>query len=123
MGDESWGKLRRSADAAYDTFEATEETARDMKITILSEVANTYTTICSLQEKVALQTNIVESDRVAYTLINDRFSSGLSPEQDVESARVTLETDRAALKELQTELKSSIYSLAVLLGKQPQAVY
>jgi NodT family efflux transporter outer membrane factor (OMF) lipoprotein len=117
-----WGQFRRAADAAFDTFEATSETSRDIKITIMSEVANTYTTICSFQEKVALQTQIVNSDELAFALAADRFTAGINPEQDVESAFSTLKTDKAALKSLQTGLKESIYSLAVLLGKNPETV-
>jgi NodT family efflux transporter outer membrane factor (OMF) lipoprotein len=117
-----WGQFRRAADAAYDTFEAASETSRDVKISILSEVANTYAAICSFQEKVALQTRIVESDEIAFTSASDRFSSGINPEQDVASALAALETDRASLKSLQTGLKSRMYSLAVLLGKKPEVV-
>lgn len=117
-----FGKLRRASDASYDTFEAVSETSRDVKITILSEVANTYALICSFQEKVALQTQVVENDERAFALASDRFSAGITPEQDTQTVQAVLESDRASLKTLQTGLKENIYSLAVLLGKQPETV-
>lgn len=117
-----FGKLRRSADAAYDTYESVAEISQDVKITLLSEVAKVYTAICALQEKVALQTDIVATDEFVFSLVNDKFASGLTSEQEVESSKATLETDKASLKTLQTSLKETIYSLAVLLGKEPEKI-
>ncbi len=109
-----FGKLRRTADASYDTYEAVQANSHAVKITMLSEVARTYATICAFQEKVALQTSLVTSDEKILALVSDRFGSGLSSEQDVLAAQTVLATDTAALKTLQTGLKESIYSLAVL---------
>ena len=117
-----FGKLRRSADAAHDSYEAFVESSRDIKITVLSEIANTYTTLCASQEKVALQTDIVASDERIFAIASDRFAAGLSPLQDIESSRSVLEADKATLAAFQTNLKQNIYSLAVLLGKEPEKV-
>ncbi len=117
-----FGKLQRSADAAHDTLEAMDETSRDVKITVLSEVANTYSLICVLQEKVAVASQIVEADEELLALANDRFRSGIANEQSVESAIATLEIDKANLKVFQTQLKENIYSLSVLLGRDPETL-
>lgn len=117
-----FGKLRRTAQAAYDTWEATFETSRDVKITVLSEVANTYALICSSQEKLAVATLIVESDYELLSLSQERFDAGLTNEQEIESARSALEADIATLKSYQTVLKTNIYALAVLIGKEPEKV-
>ncbi|MBS0655601.1 MAG: efflux transporter outer membrane subunit [Verrucomicrobia bacterium] len=115
-----FGKLRRTATAAYDTWEGAVETSRDVKITVLSEVANTYSLVCAAQEQLAVATQIVNADNELLSLSYDRFTSGLTNEQEVESARSALEVDKATLQSYQTQLKSSIYSLAVLLGREPE---
>lgn len=117
-----FGKLQRTAQAAYDTWEATAETARDIKITVLSEVANTYVQICTAQEQLALATQVVQADEELLLLSKTRFQAGLSNEQEVESALSTLEADNATLKVYQTTLKSHIYSLGILLGKEPEHI-
>jgi NodT family efflux transporter outer membrane factor (OMF) lipoprotein len=115
-----FGKLRRTAQAAFDTWEAAEEISRDVKITVLSEVVNTYTTICALQEKLALATLIVKADEEILTLSKERIKAGLTNEQEVETARAAFEADYASLQSYQTQLKTAIYSLAILLGKEPE---
>lgn len=117
-----FGKLRRSAEAAYDTWEATSETSRDVKITVLSEVAYTYTLICAYQKKVALAAQIVTLDEELLALSTDRFYSGLTNEQEVDSFFGSLETDKAVLNAYEIILKQNIYSLAVLLGILPEII-
>ena len=117
-----FGRLRRAADAAYDTWEATNEDARGVKILVLSETANTYVSICALQKKNAIASEVVTIDEELLELSFYRFDAGLTNEQEVELAKATLEGDKAALKALQIALKQTIYSLAVLLGKMPELV-
>ena len=115
-----FGKLRRTAQAAYDTWESAVEISRDVKIMVISEVANTYALICASQEKLALATLIVKADEELLKLSQDRFKAGLTNEQEVESALSALEADVATLKSYQTQLKAYIYSLGVLIGKEPE---
>ncbi len=117
-----FGKLRRTADAAYDTWQATCETSRDVKIIVLSEVASTYAQICAFQKRETLALEIVDDEEKFFELLSDKFTAGLSSEIDVENIRVNLETDRAALKAIQILLRQSIYSLAILLGRDPESL-
>ncbi|MFI5344537.1 MAG: efflux transporter outer membrane subunit [Chlamydiales bacterium] len=117
-----FGKLRRSADAAYDTWEATAEEAQAIKIVALSEVADTYATICAFQTKVGIASQIVDLDRELLELSESRFEAGLTNEQEVQGAIAALETDSANLFSLQAALKVNIYSLATLLGREPESL-
>lgn len=115
-----FGGLRRAARAAHRTWEATAEDARAVRIVLLSEVAVTYTNICSLQQEVAIAAQTVRLDEDLLSLSITRFEAGLTNEQEVEGALATLDVDKAALLLLQTSLKQAIYSLAVLLGRPPE---
>jgi NodT family efflux transporter outer membrane factor (OMF) lipoprotein len=117
-----FGKLRRTAEAAYDNWQATDEMARNVKIIVLSEVANTYTLICAYQKKVNLTAQIVTIDEELLELSIERFQAGLANEQQIENALATLETDKGALNVLQIILKQNIYSLATLLGRLPETI-
>lgn len=117
-----FGKLRRSADAAYDIWEATAEEARAVKIVALSEVAKTYTAICAFQTKVDIGAQIVQLDEQLLELSNVRLQAGLTNAQEVQAATAALEADKANLLIFQTGLKLNVYSLATLLGRQPESL-
>lgn len=117
-----FGGLRRAARAAYDIWEATEEEARAVKITILSEVANTYAIICAFQKKVDIAAQVVALDKDLFSLSRERLASGLTNEQEVEAACAALEADQAALKGLEITLRQTVYSLATLLGREPETL-
>lgn len=117
-----FGKLQRIAQSAYDTWEATIEDERGVKITVLSEVANLYVLICYYQAKVDLGKQILEFDQEILKLSEERFQAGLTNEKEVLSFLSTLEGDRAALELLEISLKKNIYSLAVLLGRLPATI-
>lgn len=117
-----FGKFRRGATAAYELYEASEENARDITITVLSEVARTYMTIRSYQVKTALAAEIVQVDKELYALSKERYASGLVEEQQVEAALAALETDSAAYNALESVLKQTIYSLSVLIAKTPESL-
>lgn len=117
-----FGRLRRTAQSAFDTWEAAAEESRAVKIVVLSEVVNIYTAICALQKKTNIAAQVVDLDENLLQFSKDRFESGLADEQEVEAAIGTLEQDKANLLVLQTSLKFNIYSLGILLGMQPETL-
>lgn len=117
-----FGKLRRSADAAYDLWEASWQEVRGVKITVISEVVATYATICAYQEKKHIAQQIVELDQELLELSRVRFEAGLANEQEADQAQAQLESDTAQLAIVDATLKQEIYSLAVLLGQLPELI-
>lgn len=117
-----FGKLRRSADASYDLWQATAAEMRGVKIIVLSEVASTYAVICSYQLKKYITEQVVSLDEELLALSQVRFEAGLAPQQELESTLAALVADKAQLSLVQAALKQAIYSLAVLLGELPETV-
>jgi multidrug efflux system outer membrane protein len=117
-----FGKFRRSADAAYDLWEASTAEARAVKIVVLSEVANIYSAINAFQERITLTTEIIEIDRELLELAKTRFDAGLASEQEVQAAVAALEADDANLHLVQISFKLNMYSLATLLGRHPESL-
>lgn len=115
-----FGKLRRSAEASHDLWEATIEDARGVKIMIVSEVIVTYVYIAALQEKIAVQKSFIELGEDMLNLSTGKFEAGLADLLDVKQFRASLEQDKASYALLDTELHQRIYSLSVLLGKNPE---
>lgn len=117
-----WGKFRRAADAAYDLYEASEDEVRGVKITLISEVVNTYAVICSYQKKKDIAEQNLNLDMEIVTLSRSRLEAGLTDQQEVETSLAALEADQAQLTIIEAALKSTIYSLSVLLGNLPETV-
>lgn len=117
-----FGKLRRARKAALYTWEATEENARDVRIIVVSEMANNYVAIRALQNLLSLNLEQTWIDEQQLILAQSRFEAGLASETEVLNAKAALDADEAAVADLESTLKQSIYRLAVLLGQEPEAV-
>lgn len=115
-----FGKNQRAAQSAFYAWEATAEDERGVKITVLSEVANTYVMICYFQRKVELAMKLVEFDEGLLAMSRERFQAGLVNEEEVMGALSVAEADKGALTIYESGLKANIYSLAVLLGRYPE---
>lgn len=115
-----FGKFRRSAQSALNTWEANVENVRGVKITVLSEVAGIYVNICYFQAKVDLARQLVEYSEELLKMSRERFESGLTNEQEVMTGISALEANKGVLKVLEMSLKQNIYSLGVLLGRPPE---
>jgi outer membrane protein, multidrug efflux system len=117
-----FGKFRRGKRAAYDLWEASKDTAQNVMITVLSEVARDYVSIRALQQQIALIQEKIWADEQELSLAEVLFDAGLDSQIQVESFISTLESDTATLPVLETALKQTIYALAVLLGRQPEGL-
>lgn len=115
-----WGKFRRGKHAAFDLWEASKDTAQNVLITIVSEVARDYVTIRALQAQIELTERKIWADERELELAQVLFDAGLDNQIQVEGLLATLESDRATLPVLQTNLQQTIYALAILLGRQPE---
>lgn len=117
-----FGKFRRSKDAAYYQWQATREDAEAVRISMISEVAVNYVTLRALQKKIALIEEKLKLDEEELLLITDLFDIGLKTEIDIAQTISSMEEDRAGLPPLQTAFKQTVYTLAYLLGKQPEGI-
>lgn len=117
-----FGKFRRAKNAAQHDFEAMIDAAQNVLITALSEVARDYVVICALQQKIEIIKEKIWADRQMLEMTEALFDSGLNSQIQVENLIAVLESDEAALPILEASLKQTIYALAVLVGKQPEAL-
>jgi multidrug efflux system outer membrane protein len=115
-----FGKFRRGTRAAFDLWEASQYTAQNVLITVVSEVARNYVGIRSLQKQIELTKKKIWADERNLALAETLFKAGLDNQIQVEGFIATLESDRALLPVLEISLKQTIYALAILLGRQPE---
>ncbi len=117
-----WGKFRRGKQAAFDQWEASGFNAQNILITVISEVARDYMSIRSLQQQIEWTKKKISADEQELALANALLDAGLDSQIQIDSYIAALESDRASLPPLESSLTTSIYALAVLLGRQPEGL-
>lgn len=115
-----FGKIRRTAEASYRDFEATQENALDVQITLISDVARTYIDVRSLQQRIQAKKDQIERQKELLELVQSRYCAGLTSYVDVARAQSELDAQVSTLPPLQEELKVAVHALAIFLGKQPE---
>ncbi|NGX38066.1 MAG: Toluene efflux pump outer membrane protein TtgI [Chlamydiae bacterium] len=123
--DASWeldffGKLRKQAQAAYRDFEASQENALNVQISLLSDVARSYIDIRSLQQQIDAKKSQIARQRDLLDLAETRYLAGLTSYLDVTRAKAGLDAQESTLPPLEEDLKVTIHGLAIFLGKPPE---
>jgi NodT family efflux transporter outer membrane factor (OMF) lipoprotein len=124
--DASWeidvfGGVRRDVEAAIAQVQAAEETERDVRITLLAEVARNYAELRGAQRRLDLVDQTLEAQQETVEIAGARFDAGLGSELDVARARALLEAIGSERPELERIAWQAIYRIGVLVGRQPQS--
>ena len=125
--DASWeldlfGHLRRLKESAFYELEASWENFRNIYITLLADVATNYANLRSYQQLVSNIWDQIEVNQQELGLSESRFDAGLRSEIEPLQRKARLDFLSASLPPLEAEIRQSLYSLAVLLGKQPEEI-
>ena len=125
--DASWeldmfGGKRRSLESATATWQAAQESLRDVQVSLLAEVALNYVEVRSYQELLSITESNVLTRAETHDLTRWRREAGLTTQLDEDQARQSLEQVRAQVPSLRTSLEQAKYRLAVLLGQPPGAL-
>jgi NodT family efflux transporter outer membrane factor (OMF) lipoprotein len=125
--DASWevdvfGGLRRSVEAANAEVAFAIEDRRDVLVTLLSEVALNYMDLRGFQRQIAIAEKNLESVRRSYGLTKRRFAGGFVSGLDVANAEAEVAGNESRIPLLEQNVQQAIYSLSVLLGREPAAL-
>jgi NodT family efflux transporter outer membrane factor (OMF) lipoprotein len=114
-----FGGLRRGVEAAAAEVGASEESLRDMRVSLAAEVVLNYVDLRAAERRLALTEASVAERRETYQLTQWRAQAGLVSELDVAQARTELENASAALPALRTGVSEAQSRIAVLLARPP----
>jgi outer membrane protein, multidrug efflux system len=125
--DASWeldifGGIRRSIEAADDDLAASEESRRDVLVTLLSEVALNYVQLRGSQRRLVIAYENIAAQRDSVDLTQSRYKAGFTNQLDVAQAQAQLATTQSQVPLLESAIRQSIYQLSVLLGLPPGAL-
>ncbi|MBC7835577.1 MAG: TolC family protein, partial [Phycisphaerales bacterium] len=119
--DASWeidafGGIRRAVEAADADLESAVESARNARVTLVSEVARNYVEHRSFQARLAIAEQNVGLQQETLAVSESRLTAGFAGELEVAQARSLLESTRSQIPVLTTGLRQAAFRLDVLLG-------
>lgn len=115
-----WGRLARAEEAALATLLMTEENARTVTQTIISEAITLYFQIESLERRIQITKQSIESYRRNLSFVERRYEGGVASILDLRQARRALAQEEASLPSLRQELGIRQQNLAILSGRYPE---
>ena len=125
--DASWeldifGGTRRNIEAAGADMKAAVEDRRDVLVTLAGDVGNNYLSLRGFQQQIAIARRNLESQRQTAGIIRRHFEAGTVSRLDLVNADAQVATTAAQIPLLESAARAAIYSLGVLLGREPAAL-
>ncbi len=115
-----WGKFSRSIESADASLFASIADYDDVLVSLTAEVARSYTSLRTLEERIRLAKKNSELQQDGLQLVGHQFEAGTVTELDVQQATTLLNTTLATIPSLQSALQQTRNSLAILLGVFPE---
>jgi NodT family efflux transporter outer membrane factor (OMF) lipoprotein len=117
-----FGGVRRAIEAADADLQAALETRRDVLVTLTAEVARNFINLRAFQERIAISRQNLEAQKHSAALTRLRFQGGFVGGMDVANADAQVATTAAQIPLLEASARQTIYSLSVLLARDPAAL-
>lgn len=115
-----WGRFRRAIEAADANLDTSVERYDDALVILLSEVAQSYTSIRIAEQRLAYAKQNVGIQRGSLRLAEDRFRNGATTRLDVTQAISNVAQTEALIPVQESARRQAINQLCVLLGIPPQ---
>lgn len=125
--DASWeldvfGGTRRNIEAAGADLRAAVEDHRDVLITLVGDVGSNYLNLRGFQQQIAIARKNLGAQQRTAEITRRRFEAGFVSALDVANANAQVATTAAQIPVLESSARAAIYSLGVLLGREPAAL-
>jgi multidrug efflux system outer membrane protein len=117
-----FGANRSVVDAGDAAAIASVASLGDVQVSIAAEVALSYITLRSAQQRLVIANANLASQADTLQITQWRVQAGLATSLESEQARAAVEQTRAQLPLLQTQIEQSHHALAVLTGQPPGAL-
>ncbi len=115
-----FGSIYLRSKAQKKLFMATEEEYNAVMVSLIANIATTYFSLRqSLAQMQVLRWN-AESQKEIMNIVVSRYDSGLASKLDVAQARSVYYSTKAQIPAMQATIDSYRYSMAVLIGTNPE---
>jgi NodT family efflux transporter outer membrane factor (OMF) lipoprotein len=125
--DASWeldvfGGVRRGNDAAAADLAAGVEDRRDVLVSVVAEVARNYVELRGAQREMEVTERALAAQRQTVEVTRDQQAKGVATQLDVSRAAAQASATEAQLPAIERAQWQAIHRIAVLLGREPNAL-
>jgi multidrug efflux system outer membrane protein len=117
-----FGRVRRGVQATGAEMESAEASFEDVQVSVLAEVARTYFELRGQQSELEVAERNVGNQKATRDLTTSLLDAGRGTELDTSRAQAQLSTTTATIAPLQAAIARSMHRLAVLTGREPNAL-
>ncbi len=116
-----WGEARSNLRAAQEALKSTRFAAQSVALTVSANVASQYLTVLAIRRRIAIAGENITAITAILDVIKLRVQAGSASHLDLAREEAQLQSVQAQLPGLETQEKQALYTLAVLLGRPPEA--
>ena len=114
-----FGKIRKMTEAQRAVYFASEEARRDVRLLIMSEVAQGYFQLRALDAQLEISHRTVKSFQDTLDIFQKRLEGGYATELETSRAQAALSNVAATIPDLQRQIVAQENALDLLLGRNP----
>jgi multidrug efflux system outer membrane protein len=114
-----FGRLRKLNEAQRAVYFSSEEARRDVRLLVLSEVAQGYFQLRALDEQLAIASQTAKSWQVTLDLFQRKFAGGAASGLEVARAQAGLSNVASAIPDFERQIVAQENALDLLLGRNP----
>lgn len=114
-----FGRIRRTHEASFARFLATEEARRGVLITLVADVASLYFTLLELDYELEIGHSTLKLNDETIEFYTDRLDGGVSNRLELNQAVANRALTAASIPEVERLIAITENALSVLLGRVP----
>lgn len=114
-----FGGIRREIEATGAELDAAMENRRDLLISLSAEVASSYLTLRSLQQRLDIARRNLKAQEHTAELTRKRWQAGFINKLDMVRAEAQAATTAGQIPLLESQIRQTIHGLGLLLGREP----
>lgn len=114
-----FGRIRKLNEAQRAVYFSSEEARRDVRLLVLSEVAQGYFQLRALDEQLVIAHRTVASFQITLDLFQRKFEGGASSGLEVARAQAALSNVAATIPDFERQIVAQENALDLLLGRNP----
>ena len=117
-----WGRIADTSAAAKQDYLSSEEVYRAARVSLNSQVAQTWLRLLNLDDQLKIADSTVTAQTASLDLVVKRFKGGEASMVDVSQAKATLGLVNASRADIDRSRAQTQNALSVLLGKPPYVI-
>jgi outer membrane protein, multidrug efflux system len=114
-----FGRIRKLNEAQRAVYFSTEEARRDVRLVVLSDVAQGYFQLRALDEQLEIARQTVKSFEETLDLFQRKFQGGAASGLEVARAQAALSNVAAVIPDFERQIVAQENALNLLLGRNP----